>query len=148
MKINQKLIPLSLIVTLSALNFYCSYDRDEVNICSKYSIETNEYTYELRFKDKGDTVFLSYLFVCDNGNYINAPDDSSDYAAFFLKRSITNRQVNLNVKDYREFWRDSTKVYNVDLNFPSDSTVTWYLDSTKYDIFDCLPNYLQLKCMN
>jgi hypothetical protein len=94
----------------------------------------------VKFHLKTDSVFLYYYFTFKNGNYLNYPLDSLDYAGVFVIDSIKKRQITLPVKDYRQYWNDSSRIYDVSLSFLSDTTFHWYIDSVRYGILDFLPH--------
>ena len=137
MKINRLFIlTFSISLGLSCM----SNKHNNFKIQSTYTANKNSNEFRVQFIKKSDTLFMLYYFFYENGNYINAPDDSSDYAGFFLEKGIKNNGIIFTVKNYREYWRDSTRVFSLNLNFLSDSTFNWFIDSSKFGIFDYLPN--------
>jgi hypothetical protein len=112
----------------------------KVQIGPLYTAKRDADSFVVRFHQKADTVFLYYFFTFQDGNYLNYPTDSSDYAGFFLYSNIKNGKAILPVKDYRQFWNDSSKIYDLTLEFRSDTAVRWYIDSVRYGILDYLPH--------
>ena len=55
---------------------------------SKYCFESKEHSLTVSFKIKGDTIFLYYLDISGNGNYLNGFDEDNDYAGKFAKRKL------------------------------------------------------------
>jgi len=130
-------------ILILSFSFGLSWNRgkkDEFQIHTNYAASSDGNIFNVQFLKKSDTLFLSYFFYYDNGNYINAPADSLDYAGYFSEKNIKNNEINFNVKNYREYWRDSTRIFKLKLNFLSDSTLKWNINSAKYGIFDYLPN--------
>ena len=114
--------------------------KKEFQIQNNYFANTDGNSLKIHFAKSKDTVFLRYIFIYDNGNYLNAPNDSTDYAGYFLQKNLKNNKISFNVKDYREYWRDSSRIYKLNLTFLTDSTLKWLIDSSKYGILDYLPN--------
>lgn len=130
-------------ILILVLIMLCSCKRTskyQFDIHKIYTASRAKDTFEVHFLERADTVFLTYFFVYDNGNYINTPDDPSDYAGYFLKKDINSNTITFSIKNYREYWRDSSQVYDLKLTFLSDSTFEWKIDSNKYGIFNYLPN--------
>lgn len=104
-----------------------------------YTAHQQKDTFVVKFRHKGDTAFLSYCFIFGNGDYLNCPLDSSDYAGFLVGSKVSRGRVTLPIKDYRQYWNDPSKIYNVTLTFLPDSSMIWNIDTAKYGILDFLP---------
>jgi hypothetical protein len=129
--------------TILFLSVSCNSKQEgkPVNIGKIYTAKKQRDTFVVDFTRIADSVFLSYYFIFKDGNYLNFPTESLDnYAGFFTIDSVRNRRVTFPIKDYRQYWYDSSKVYDLTLNFLSDSTFHWYIDSIRYGILDFLPH--------
>jgi hypothetical protein len=69
---------------------------------SKYCFSNNDHSLTVIFKVKGDVVYMYYLDISGNGNYINGFDDSTDYAAKFLIRDFKESGIMMSIKSYRD----------------------------------------------
>jgi len=79
----------------------------------------------LWFEIRGDSVFVFYCNVLDDGNYLNCSDDSTDHAGAFNIKDLRNSSVRLKIKSYR--FDDS---YLVNLLFkPESAKIFWKVDS-------------------
>ncbi len=57
----------------------------------------------ITFEKRRDTMFMSYMNIIDNGNYINGadPENDKDYAGYFLLNKVKNNEVQFRIKSYR-----------------------------------------------
>lgn len=131
-----------LLVAMAFLINSCKFEDNSLGFEKTYFGKNQGNEYNIRFKKSKDTIFLFYTFYFDEGKYINAPNDSNDYAGYFLISSIKNGQVIVKVKNYRIYWENNMDKYDLQLKV-ADSTLTWIIDSSQ-GIFDYFPNRLVL----
>lgn len=82
---------------------------------------------EVFFKANDDTIFLFYVNAIDNGKYLNALADSTDYAGYFLLSKMKNLQTRLTIKSYRS----DDDLYPLVLKFSKNANeLSWNIDSS------------------
>lgn len=109
------------------LLFYGCLNSSSINLKPNYyDINGDSYNdMTLWFQVKQDSVFCYYCNVLDNGNYLNCPDDSIDYAGAFPLIELQDSIVQFRIKNYRY-----DDYYRVSLIFHSKGEgITWKVDS-------------------
>ncbi len=99
-----------------------------------YNDSNNNMT--LWLSTKGDSVYLYYCNVIDDGNFLNCPSDSTDFAGKFLLSKIQNNHIQVKIKNYR-FDKDEL----VNLRFSNDY-IYW---NTKSNVVGYLPRSAKFK---
>src|SRR5690349_1594730 len=70
---------------------------------SKYYFTDGYHELTVDLKTKGDTCYVYYLNIVDNGNYLNSTDDSTDYAGKFnWREEVVDSSTALVIKNYRD----------------------------------------------
>jgi len=91
-----------------------------------YSFYSEDMQMDIQFEIKNDTVFIFYAQALDNGNYLNAYEDTTDYAGFFALKKIVDSTVTVQIINYLD--KDDT--YDVSLKFTDrGETLVWNIDS-------------------
>src|SRR5690554_1486393 len=91
-----------------------------------YSFYSEDMQMDIQFEIKNDTVFIFYAQALDNGNYLNAYEDTTDYAGFFVLKKIVDSTVTVQIINYLD--KDDT--YDVSLKFTDrGETLVWNIDS-------------------
>jgi len=110
------------------LLFYGCVNSSNINLIKPnyYDIIGDSYNdMTLWFHVKKDSVFCYYCNVLDNGNYLNCPDGSTDYAGSFPLIELQDSMVQFKIKNYRY-----DDYYRVSLIFHSKGDgITWKIDS-------------------
>ena len=76
----------------------------------------------------------------EHGNYLNAREDSLDYAGNFNIKDIKNTKVKVRIKSYR----DEEDIYSVNLTFAdSGQKLIWDIDSS--ETVSYLPSSVELQ---
>jgi hypothetical protein len=111
---------------LVGLIFMACASESQINIKRDYCIVNDSYNeMGLRFRIADDSVFLYYINVIDNGNYLNDYEDSNDYAGVFIFSEIRNNYVALSVRNYR-----TEEKYPLKLFFKEQGNeILWVIDS-------------------
>lgn len=79
----------------------------------------------LWFKVKKDSAFFFYCNILEDGDYLNCPADSADYAGSFSLTEVRDSTLTLRIKNYRY-----DDLYLVKLKFyPSYKKIDWSVDS-------------------
>lgn len=105
--------------------------------CSKKSVSLSGLTYYLSvdkynemsvwFKSSNDSIYFYYCNIIDNGQYLNCPYDSNDYADYFLINEL-KETLNLKIKNYRD-----ENECDIVLTFSKDKdTLFWEIKSKVY----------------
>jgi len=84
----------------------------------------------LEFRIKGDSAFLFYCNIIDNGNYINGcfyeEEDSMNYAGYFRLSDIKDSTIKFKIKSYRD--EDIDYLLNLKLKNNGD-ILNWAIES-------------------
>ncbi len=104
-----------------------SADKKYTFIRKDYCIENDSYNnMTIIFDRRQDTIYFSYINVIDDGNYVNAFSDTSEYAGFFTFDNIKDSSVQFTIKNYR-YENDG---YGLTLHYrESGKIVLWNIDS-------------------
>lgn len=115
------------------------FNNNDLKIKGKYcSQEGNNNEFTVMFIVESETVKLRYFNIIDNGNYINGFDDSLDFAGQFLLNDVSNSEVNVKVRNYR----DSNDVYMVLIKFLDDgNSLIWEVEE---NVVAYLPKHTKL----
>lgn len=137
----------NVILLCAFLFFFQGYDSfaktGKTQFKNHYYSEDGYNQLEVFFRESGDSVFLFYLNVVENGNYLNGySNDTSDFAGYFLKDHIVNDSVTFKIKNYRQ----PEYEYDLTLCFRNnDSSILWKIldDNLSY-----MPKAMSLKIQN
>jgi hypothetical protein len=110
--------------TASSINLKEVNDvREMLNM--KYFSTDNYNELTVDFIVKGDTCFVHYMNIIDNGNYLNDTDDPEDYASKFNWKELDDLSVKFPIKNYR-----FEETYDLVLKFyPSKKRIDWKIAS-------------------
>lgn len=110
-------------ILLSIFSIIIYYFLCVMNINDRYCIMYDKLNdMEINMKKIGDTVFISYLNVVENGKYINGSIDKNDFAGYFLYSELKNAEIDINIKNYYL----QNVYYKVNLKFSSDSNIFFW----------------------
>lgn len=116
------------------------FAQNKLDIKNKYCIEHDSYNdMVLVFQPEANNIYVYYINVIDDGNFINGFVDSLDYAGVFAKDSIKDSKVELTIKNYR----DADDEYKVNIEFlQGGKLLTWEVSS---DLVAYLPRRAKFK---
>jgi len=124
---------------LAAISFVNCTAQSNLDIKGKYCAQENkDNELTVMFSVVSKTVYLSYINIVDNGNYINGFDDPSDIAGEFSLSDVHNSEVSVKIKNYR----DPDDEYTVKLKFlDNGKSLSWDIEE---EVVAYLPKHAKL----